>query len=856
MSKFESTAVLTEQASVHSKGVNDGHRTNISMMQNVLLIWLDNNIDENNTDCRNTIAQLRCTVNTINTFTDPDRCIDFLTDIYDENICMIISGALCQHLVPFIHPITQLQTIFVFCGNKSQLEQWAKHWPKVKGVFTDIAPICEALKEAAQECEQNSIPISLVTADDDVSQKKLDQLDSSFMYTQILKEILLTIEFEKKHRIEFLDYCREQFVGNSRELNNIKELEIKYENETPIWWYTCESFLYPMLNRVLRLMDVDLIIKIGFFIGDLHRQIEELHKKQFGSPSSSKNFTVYRGQGMVKTDFEKMMQTKGGLLSFNCFLSTSRDYNVSLRFANRAATNLNMVGVLFVMTIDPSQFTTPFASIVDVSYYGDKEDEVLFSMHTIFRIDDITSMDENDHLFRVELTLTSDNDKDLRRLTDRIREETFPNEEGWFRLGSVLLDMGQAEKAQQVCQTLLKKETEESAKAAIYNQLGLVKVSLGEYQEAITFYEKSLEINEKILPPNHPNLASFYNNIGWVYQNIGDYPKALSSYEKALAIKQQSLPPNHPDLASSHNNIGNVYSSIGDYSKALSSYGKTLAIQQQSLPPNHPHLASSYGNIGILYQNMGNYSKAISSYEKALEIQQQSLPPNHPDLASSYNNIGSLYGRRGEDAKALPYFEKALAIRQQSLPPNHPDLACSHNNIGNVYENMGDYPKALSSYEKALAIQQQSLPTNHHDLASLQNSLGNVYGSMGDYPKALSSYEKALAIQQQSLPPNHPDLASSHNKIGRLYGGRGEYAKALPYFEKALEILQQSLPSNHPDLATSHFNIGLSHAKMSNYSKAYSSYECAVNIGQQSLPSNHPDLRKYQKNLAEVIKKL
>ena len=37
----------------------------------------------------------------------------------------------------------------------------------------------------------------------------------SFMYTQILKEILLTIDFEQEHINEFLTYCREQFVGNT-----------------------------------------------------------------------------------------------------------------------------------------------------------------------------------------------------------------------------------------------------------------------------------------------------------------------------------------------------------------------------------------------------------------------------------------------------------------------------------------------------------------------------------------------------------------------------------------------------------------------------------------------------------------
>ena len=51
------------------------------------------------------------------------------------------------------------------------------------------------------------------------------------------------------------------------------------------------------------------------------------------------------------------------------------------------------------MTIDPAQSTTPFASIKDVSYFGEEEDEVLFAMHSIFRIQDIQSMGGNGRLF-------------------------------------------------------------------------------------------------------------------------------------------------------------------------------------------------------------------------------------------------------------------------------------------------------------------------------------------------------------------------------------------------------------------------------------------------------------------------
>jgi tetratricopeptide (TPR) repeat protein len=812
----------------------------MKIVQDVLLTWLDNNIDENSADYRNTIAQLRCT---INTFTDPDQCVDFLTDIHNENVCMIISDALCQHVVPFIHDISHLQTIFVFCRSKIQLEQWAKNWPKVKGVFTEISSICEALKQAAQQCERNAISISVMATDDDISKKKLDQLDPSFMYTQLLKEILLSIHFEQKHFVEFIDYCRDMLANNEIQLKNVDKLQREYRDEMSIWWYTYECFLYSMLNRALRVMDVDIIIKIGFFICDLHRRIQQLHKEQFVSSNSDKRFTVYRGQGMLKTDFDRMRNNKGGLISFNSFLSTSKNLEHSLFLAESNQANFFLIGILFVMTIDPSTSSAPFASINGMSQFAE-EDEVLFSMHTVFRIDNIIPLGENHRLFRVELTLTNDSDKDLRQLTDHIREESFPDSEGWYRLGQVLLKIGQPEKAQRVYQILLtmRQETEESAKAPIYGQLGLVKNAQGEYEEAITFFEKALPIQQQSRPPNHPDLARSYKNIGNVYRSMGDYPRALSFYEKPLAIEQQSLPPNHPDLASSYNNIGSVYTSMGDYPKALLFYEKALAIRQQSLPPNHPDLAGSYNNIGSVYTSMGDYPKALLFYEKALAIRQQSLPPNHPDLASSYNNIGLAYDRMGDYPRALSFYEKALAIQQQSLPPNHPDLDGSYNNIGSVYNRMGDYPRALSFYEKALAIQQQSLPPNHPGLASSYNNIGLAYDRMGDYPRALSFYEKALAIQQQSLPPNHPGLAGSYNNIGSVYNRMGDYPRALSFYEKALGIKQQSLPPNHPDLASSYNNICIVYRDMGDYPKALSFYEKALAIKQKLLPPNHSDL--------------
>ncbi|CAF4420927.1 unnamed protein product, partial [Adineta steineri] len=163
--------------------------------------------------------------------------------------------------------------------------------------------------------------------------------------------------------------------------------ENEYHAQLAIWWYTFPSNIYSMLNKALRTLDTDAIITMGFFLSDLHQQIQQLYEQQVSS-YGRKPFLVYRGQGLTKSDFEKLETTKGGLMSFNNFLSTSTDKEMSLSFAQDASTEPNKVGILFIISIDPCIKSAPFASIKELSYFKE-EDEILFSMHTVFRVSTI-----------------------------------------------------------------------------------------------------------------------------------------------------------------------------------------------------------------------------------------------------------------------------------------------------------------------------------------------------------------------------------------------------------------------------------------------------------------------------------
>ncbi|CAF4530279.1 unnamed protein product [Rotaria sp. Silwood2] len=676
MKPNKSSSAAVAATTVESRNVTQP-RPIRQLLQNFLLIWLDAHFDESETDYKKSIQHLHDISVTVTIFTDVDECIYFLTDINNEKVLMIVSSTLAQNIVPIIQECPQLNSIYVLCDNSSTHEKWAKTIPKIKGVYKQIEPICDAIQIDRMNCDQHTIPISF------------NHIDPLFMYTQLLKEALLDIEDDDAKSIkELVEYCRLQSVASEKTLEKIKE---EYRSHSPIWWYTGPYFIYSMLNCGLRQMDVDIIMKMGFFIRHLHNHIIQLHRDQRGSMPTQ--FQVFRGQGLSMEDFEKMKKTEGGLMSFNSFLSTSRNRKISPeKFARPATRNATSVGILFVMNIDTAVCTkssTPFAEVSQVGYYKDKEEEILFSTHTIFRIDRLEQIEDNhtDRLWQVNLILVGNQDDDFNKLTAHLREK-FKIKTGWNRLGDILIKLGESAKAEHLYNILLDKATSDNDQAHYHFQLGSVYISLGEYSKALSSYERSLEMDKKSLPPNHPDLASSYCNIGNVYTNMGEYSKALSSYERSLEIWKIALPPKHPHLAASYNNIGGVYRSMGEYSKALSSYERSLEIQKIALPPNHPDLAASYNNIGMLYDNMGEYSKALSSYERSLEIWKIALPPNHPHLAASYNNIGSVYGEIGEYSKALSHYEKAQKIFEKLLPPTHPHIALVKTNIENVTKKM------------------------------------------------------------------------------------------------------------------------------------------------------------------------
>lgn len=604
-------------------------------------VWLDAHIKENQPDTRYTLKQLRTVVQDVTLFTRTSDCIKFVGKLTTEQAHIITSGAVGEDLVQRIHQLPQVDAIYIFCDNLTEHELWTANWNKIRGVYNRIEPVCQALYTAVRQPIEDLTPISFVSQveeDEDDSNNEIDlnRLDPSFMYTTLFRRTLLTMKRGPNEHKAFIKFCQQQYADVPMNRSIIDDFDQNYRSDEAIRWYTRQCFVFQLLNRALRLLQSDIIVDMGFFIRDLHRQLAQLHREQL-SDHKGELFTLYRGQSMSVDNFAKLKKTRGGLMSFNSFLSTSKERLVAENLARAALSTENMVGILFVITVDPTIVTTSFANIKEHSYFPG-EAETLFAMNSVFRIGDVWSLDKTERLFEVQLTLTSERDPALQLLTDRLEME-LDGSTGWQKLGQILIRVGQVDKAEELYLALLKQKSSARDEGLYYHCLGLIKDRQGDYTEALKYYEQAITIKEKVLAPNDPRLARSYNSIGVVYDNMGQCSQAILYFNKALTIRNIALHTDHPDVANSYNNIGSVYWKMGEYSQALSHFNKALSIRERTLPENHPDLAISYNNIASAHRSLEDYPTALTFYQQALDINERVLPPLHPVLLDIQESI-------------------------------------------------------------------------------------------------------------------------------------------------------------------------------------------------------------------------
>lgn len=167
--------------------------------------------------------------------------------------------------------------------------------------------------------------------------------------------------------------------------------------------------------------------------------------------------------------------------------------------------------------------------------------------------------------------------------------------------------------------------------ATRYNNISLVLSAEGKHREAITYLEKSLTLEQK--NDNHsPFLANIYTNLGANWCDVKEYDKAIEYHEKALQINLEVFGEKSTHTALSYHDLGVDLTAKHKFGEALEYHNKALYISLEISGEMHPNVATSYYYMGFVWYGKGRYNKAVKHFEKSLAIYRNLFEEDHTNV--------------------------------------------------------------------------------------------------------------------------------------------------------------------------------------------------------------------------------
>ncbi|CAF2066207.1 unnamed protein product [Rotaria magnacalcarata] len=536
--------------------------------------------------------------------------------------------------------------------------------------------------------------------------------------------------------------CRSYYKDNPVELKKIDEFENGYCSKNAIGWYTRDSFIYRLVNKALRTLDIDIISKFRFFIVDLYQQLKQCHTDYINSlPTIDPNKiirTVYRSQRLSQNEIDKLIDSVGDIICPTSFFSTTEYFMIAQSFVAGAS---GSECVIFQIDIPDSyyeningglKYNRPFFRLESLSQFQ-SESEIIFSMGTLFYIESVEQYD----VWYVCLKLEGETEEFNKVLW--MSEATENVKYNWQNRNSVddrILLL--TEKLPQSCRTIVN----------IYIKYGFFADEDSVIvAESLTTYQKGFEILSKCLPDHHYLFViAKYLSIGILHNNKHDYSLAVHFGETALHLAQTYLHDDSDYLLISYNYLAVVHQFGDHYAEALSVYEKMLSIASEQ--NNESALLAIYKGIELVTSDVGDHDYQLVCLKKIVELERKL---HCEDIEKMYLQFGVVYEMRENFSVALDYYKRhcRLLIKRGASTV---DIIQSYLRVGNMYAIQKHYIAALHIYLRILEATILSLPNYDHSLLGKYETL-IIYTKhliKCNYVKKLRHYFRLLMLKSST----------------------------------------------------------------------------------------------------------
>ncbi|CAF1159287.1 unnamed protein product [Adineta steineri] len=628
------------------------------------LFWLDtevNTADHN----QKTQTLLRGMVNNLQTFDNLSECQKNIQSFDEkERLILIVSGKLGREIVPQVHNLRKVSSIYVYCMNKESNREWSQDFSKVKDVIVEQKMLLTRIKldKKKRVEKKESISYNIYSITDRTDPSTIG-LQNQFIHSLVITNMLLQLSPIPNEKQKLVAICKKDYTGDTNQLQAIREFNDEYTTSDQVLsWYTRDSFLYRMLNKALCQQDLNQLILFRMIISDMHYQLKQ--------NTCELSVPVYYGQVMNSGEVKDLQNQANNFMSMKSFLWADTNKNKVLKNLHQRMIYPGDCHVLFTVNVDSN--SKRFADISKSNSFID-QGEILFMIGTIFRIVSVTTVGKDD--LKVEMKLCNGDEHELRPVFEYMKNENEDNKIDLYTFGNKLRQLGKYALAEKVYLLSVNElPSNDPLRSDIYCALGAVNKEIGDHDASLKWFKQSLESKKKTNPSDLISIGSLYNCIGESHWSIGNDEEALKCFKKAVEQFQKAHAEDHSHMADFYSNIGSYYKRKQKYETALEFYQKALNIDRRQSCDDRLTVAKSHNEIGIVYSILKDYNRAIEHYQLSITIKLRILSPEHLSLGNSYKNIGYAYAHKGDLKQALKYYQQASTIFHRALPPGHKDL--------------------------------------------------------------------------------------------------------------------------------------------------------------------------------------
>ena len=227
------------------------------------------------------------------------------------------------------------------------------------------------------------------------------------------------------------------------------------------------------------------------------------------------------------------------------------------------------------------------------------------------------------------------------------------------------------------------------------HDLGLIYQSMGEAVAASKYHERHLELATKDAIPSEEQTAArelvkVYQKIAEEREGEGDHDEAVFFYQKTLESAVLAMERQSEGLANYR--LGRAYVMLGECHRAVQFLEDYEVICKELDDREGEGQACSA--MAAAYQALSNDEKALTYLKSCLDIASET--ENLVTQGEACCALGVIYNKRGEYDKAVDYFERNFEIARTVASTGAAET--SHVDVSRVYLGMARGNQMLNQY--------------------------------------------------------------------------------------------------------------------------------------------------------------